>query len=211
MNQLQAFLTRLFRLENPLDKRLIWVSLALLATFGYIVISGLGDNSSSTLVDSGQGAGGAKPKQTSAITINQPQIYVHVVGAVKRAGLYRFNSGARVADAIFAADGFIASADQASINLARVLTDGEQIMVARTGQAGQLGGGSTSPGQNKLINLNHADQAAIESLPGVGPTLASRIIDWRIANGGFKTKADLQKVSGIGDKLFAKLKELVVL
>jgi competence protein ComEA len=135
---------------------------------------------------------------------------VHVVGQVKRAGLYVLDSGARVADAILAADGFTRFADEASVNLARLLSDGEQIAVARQSSDGSASQTMTNE-STPLINLNRATEQQIEGLPGVGPTLAGRIVDWRIANGGFKTKADLQKVSGIGEKLFAQLKDLVSL
>jgi competence protein ComEA len=145
-----------------------------------------------------------------------PKLYIHIVGAIKQPGLYVLKSGARVYDAVIAAGGFSAKADQGSINLARILSDGEQILVlgatalqdsnaAISGSGPQVGSGS------KLVNLNRADQTALESLPGVGPTLAGRMIDWRLANGGFKTKEDLLKVSGIGDKLFRGLKDLITL
>ena len=145
-----------------------------------------------------------------------PKLYIHIVGAIKQPGLYVLRSGARVYDAVIAAGGFSAKADQGSINLARILSDGEQIIVlggtsrqdsnaAISGLGSQVGSGS------KLVNLNRADQTALESLPGVGPTLAGRMVDWRLANGGFKTKEDLLKVSGIGDKLFRGLKDLITL
>jgi competence protein ComEA len=148
----------------------------------------------------------------SVSKIDAPKIYVHVVGEVVRPGLYILQSGARLADAIFAADGFSRFADQASVNLARLITDGEQIVVSRVG--GSVGGAISGPvpSSNKsLVNLNRSSEPEIEGLPGVGPTLAGRIIDWRVANGGFRSKADLQKVAGIGDKLFAQLKDLVTL
>jgi len=226
VNTLQVLITRLFRLDNPVDKRLIWLALGVAAVFGYLVFSGVNDGSGGATIAANAGgkasSAGAKSFGSAANVLQKPVIYVHVVGEVRHAGLYRLDSGSRVADAIFSADGFTARADQTSVNLARVLTDGEQLIVTRLNSAGgdaagqnaynlraQSGGiGSTGA---TLVNLNRGDEAAIESLPGVGPTLAGRIIDWRAANGGFKSKADLQKVSGIGDKLFAKLKDLVVI
>ena len=223
MNALQTLITRLFRLEKPVDKRLIWAGFAVLAIFAFVVFTGSNDASSSTFVaasgSSLSHSAGANPttsrEQNTSSSFSKPSIYVHIVGEVRRAGLYRLESGARVADAVFAAGGFSARAEQASINLARIITDGEQIVVARVGQFGQAsnsgGNGTAGFAKPALINLNRADQVGIESLPGVGPTLAGRIVDWRLANGGFKAKADLRKVSGIGDKLFAKLKDLVTL
>jgi competence protein ComEA len=143
---------------------------------------------------------------------------VHVVGEVNVPGIYELDSGSRLVDVIFAAGGFSKSADQSSINLAREVTDGEQVVVFKLGAAGQLlnsGAGLGVGGPAGLaatqISLNRATQAELEALPGVGPALASRMIDWRTANGGFKKKEDLLNVSGIGDKLFAGIKNQVTL
>jgi competence protein ComEA len=89
------------------------------------------------------------------------------------------------------------------VNLARLVTDGEQIVV--------LVSGTTQPEQtaSKLLSLNAATELQLEGLPGVGPTLAGRIIDWRTANGGFTKVDQLLKVGGIGDKLFAGLRNMV--
>ena len=187
----------------------------------FVVFSSLNDGSSGATVSTATKSSkadsnssvGSNSQETS--TISTPKIYVHIVGQVVHPGLYILQSGARLADAILAADGFTRFADQASVNLARALSDGEQIFVLKLGSnSGLLGGnssGGSSQGHAAIINLNRSSETEIESLPGVGPTLAGRIIDWRIANGGFKSKADLQKVAGIGDKLFAQLKDLVTL
>jgi competence protein ComEA len=145
--------------------------------------------------------------QTPAQAIQAPTIFVHVVGEVAKPGIYSVDAGARVFDAIFAAGGFTELADQASVNLAREVSDGEQVLILTTGQAAVTGSAKSS----QLISLNRASQAELEQLPGVGPTLAGRMLDWRIANGGFKKKEDLMKVSGIGQKLFASMKDLVTL
>jgi competence protein ComEA len=138
------------------------------------------------------------------------QIVVQVVGRVVSPGVYTLQLGARVMDAVFAAGGFTKGADQASINLARPLNDGEQILVASLGNesAGSSASASTS---SKLVNLNRADASALDSLPGIGPTLAQRIMDYRQANGGFRSVNDLGKVAGIGPSLLAKLQNLVTL
>jgi competence protein ComEA len=223
VNKLQLFVTRLLGLEKPIDKRWLWAGASAIALVAFLLFTSMNDGSTSASVDAngakitasaGTGASaGSGAGSNTPITAAAPKIYVHVVGYVVHPGLYALQVGDRVSDAIFAADGFGKHADQASINLARPLTDGEQIVV--------LGGSSKSLNSStfsapkssaqSLVNLNHAPQSEIESLPGVGPTLASRIIDWRLANGGFKTKADLQKVAGIGDKLFGRLKDLVSL
>lgn len=139
----------------------------------------------------------------SSMPIALPDCYVHVVGEVEKPGIYDLPSDSRVFDAIFAAGGFSDKADQASINLARTVSDGEQIVVIAKGMAFET---SVSPSTPKVISLNRSSQVELEELPGVGPTLASRIMDWRLANGGFKKIEDLKKVTGIGNKLFMQIK-----
>ncbi|MEN9752549.1 MAG: hypothetical protein RL670_240, partial [Actinomycetota bacterium] len=126
---------------------------------------------------------------------------------VEHPGIYCLDSGSRMYDAIFAAGGFSNAADPASVNLARQITDGEQILISAIGAAVPVGGASTS----SLISLNRASQSEFESLPRVGPALAGRLIDWRQTNGGFKSKQDLLKVDGIGPKLFTSIESLVTL
>ena len=145
--------------------------------------------------------------QTPAQVIQAPTIFVHVVGEVANPGIYSVEAGGRVFDAIFAAGGLTELADQASVNLAREVSDGEQVLILTTGQTAAAGSAKAS----QLLSLNRASQAELEQLPGVGPTLAGRMLDWRTANGGFKKKEDLLKVSGIGPKLFASMKDLVTL
>jgi competence protein ComEA len=134
-------------------------------------------------------------------------LYVHIVGEVKSPGMYQLPLGARLVDAVFAAGGLSAKADNASVNLARELSDGEQVVVYAIGDQDQSSG--TSSGG--LISINRAGDKQLEELPGIGPALAGRIIAWREANGGFKSKQDLLQVSGIGDSLLAGLIDLVTL
>ena len=139
-------------------------------------------------------------------------IVVQITGAVPRPGVYAFPHGARVQDAISAAGGFLAEADKTGINLARVLEDGEQIDIP-------FGEGASivipTPGEEvvtsstELININTASQAELESLPGIGPTTAVKIIDYREANGPFLTTEDIINVSGIGPGTYERIKDLI--
>ena len=146
---------------------------------------------------------------TKSVNVSSARIYVDVAGEVRKPGIYQLDSGARVFDVVLLAGGFTTKANQSSVNLARTLTDGEQLIVANKSQQSQ--GFSSSNSASILISLNQASEAELEQLPGVGPALAGRMIDWRSANGGFKTKEDLLNVAGIGDKLFAQIKDKVTL
>jgi competence protein ComEA len=144
--------------------------------------------------------------RTAPPTANDaPTAFVHVVGQVRSPGLYELPAGDRVVDAVAAAGGFTPKADQSQVNLAEVITDGEQIVVARKGAAS----GAPGPTSGGKVDLNTADLTALETLDGIGPALAQRILDYRKAHGSFSSINDLQNVSGIGDKKFAAIKASV--
>lgn len=150
-------------------------------------------------------------EQTAAVS--EAAVYVHVGGAVQAPGLYRLHAGARVVDAVAAAGGLSDTADPATINLARPVSDGEQLLVLEVGavpagSGGGVGGGTAADGR---IPVNTADATTLEQLPGIGPALAGRIIDTREANGPFRSVDDLLSVPGIGEKVLAGLREQVVL
>ncbi|MFM2384183.1 MAG: hypothetical protein RL166_57 [Actinomycetota bacterium] len=142
-----------------------------------------------------------KPRKPSSATELKAG-YIHISGAVVHPGVYPISIGTRLFEVIAMAGGFTAKADRDSVNLARTVTDGEQVVVSG------IGSDSINDG---LIHLNKATAADLDKLPGIGPTLSERIIDWRNANGGFKKLEDLRRVGGIGDKLFAGIKKLVTL
>jgi competence protein ComEA len=124
-------------------------------------------------------------------------VVVHVAGRVKQPGLIRLPTGSRVADAIEAAGGAVKDRDLDSVNLARMLVDGEQIQVGAAAEGGDSG-----------INVNSASAAELEDLPGVGPVLAQRIVEWRTANGPFTSIDDLGQVSGIGASVLGQIREV---
>jgi len=143
---------------------------------------------------------------SSPVVGSAARIYVHVLGAVASPGLYELPEGSRAVDAIASAGGFARKADETAVNLARFVTDGEQIIVPVIGASPASGSGATGSG---LININTADATALETLPRIGPAMSARIIAWRDSNGRFASVDDLKKVAGIGEATFAGLKDLV--
>jgi competence protein ComEA len=147
------------------------------------------------------------PLSTPGSTVESSgELYVHVLGAVETPGLYVLSPGARLVDAVGAAGGTRDDADLAAVNLARVLTDGEQVVVPVLGAAAAIPGGAAAA-DDGLIDLNTADLAALETLPRIGPALAQRILDWREENGRFRSVDDLLGVPGIGEKLLAGIRD----
>jgi competence protein ComEA len=142
------------------------------------------------------------------VTIAEPEIFVDVTGAVNNPGVYSLTGRSRVIDAIKAAGDSAPGADLSTINLARVLNDGEQIYVDSTvvNSSGQRVSKKVSSGP---ININRATLRQLDALDGIGPVIAGRIIEYRKKNGSFLTIDDLQKVSGIGAAKFAQIKSKV--
>jgi competence protein ComEA len=138
------------------------------------------------------------------------EVVVSVGGKVGRPGLVRLPAGARVADAIAAAGGARPGTDVALLNLARKVVDGEQILVGVSAPPGAPPAGPAgAPAPAGPINLNTATLGDLDSLPGVGPVLAQRILDARTAAGGFRAVTDLRQVEGIGSARYDQLKDLV--
>lgn len=160
-------------------------------------------------------------------TTQASQLQVHVIGAVRKPGLYRLPDGARVDDAVKAAGGATGKANLAGVNLAGTVGDGSQVRVPAKGESSSVAGGGGSeplgaqpqgvqppgvrPGtdaQNtepSIVNLNTADSTALQTLPGVGPAMSQRLIEWREQHGPFTSAADLDAVPGIGPAMLAKL------
>ena len=142
------------------------------------------------------------------ITITEPEIFVDVTGAVNNPGVYTLTGKSRAIDAIKAAGDSAPGADLSTINLARVLSDGEQIYVDST-VVNSAGVRITKTVRSGPININRATAHQLDALDGIGPVIAQRIIEYRKLNGSFLSIDDLQKVSGIGAAKFAQIKAKV--
>ena len=160
------------------------------------------------LASRGQSVEASEPLQKIVVQ-GDNSLLVHVVGKVLRPGVYPMVSGARVNDAIAAAGGALTGVDLSEINLARKVVDGEQIYIGIESFT-KNSSGSTRVGSGK-ININRANASQFESLPKIGPVIAKRIMDYRKLNGQFAALEDIQKVTGIGAKTFARIKDRITL
>ena len=161
----------------------------------------------------------ATPLQPVASAPASAILVVHVVGEVRRPGLYRLRDGARIADAVHRAGGALRDADLAAVNLAAPLVDGVQVVVpARVAQApgspsppssgaGSAGGSTGAAGP--LVSLSSATVEELDQLPGVGPITAQKIVDYRAEHGPFASVDDLDVVPGIGPTRIEQLRDLV--
>jgi competence protein ComEA len=166
---------------------------------------------------SGGGGGGAGGATVSAAPARDARSVIHVVGAVRRAGVYRLAAGARVQDAITRAGGATGAADLQAINLAAKVADGQQVVVPRraaraAGTAGAAApatgsAGATSP--SAPLSLNSATAEQLDTLDGVGPATAQKILEFRTAHGGFSSVDDLAQIPGIGPKKLESLRAQV--
>lgn len=161
----------------------------------------------------------ASAATASPISSVPTQLVVHVAGAVVDPGVHELTPGARVVDAIKAAGGLTPEADGARINLAAPVSDGERIYVLRVGEAvapavagsavGASASGAAGRGSSALVNLNEADEAALDALPGVGPSTAKAIVEHRRKIGRFTSVDQLLDVRGIGEAKLEQIRPLV--
>lgn len=177
-----------------------------------VLVSAISSASASSIVVDAPGAGGPDGHADGGVEVVEPDpvaIFVHILGEVKRPGLVQLREGDRVIDAVAAAGGYTAEADRAALNLARFVSDGEQLHVYAEGEVPPPSAANGTVSAGARININTADSATLELLPRVGPALAARIIQWRDSNGRFRSIEDLMSVSGIGEKTFAGLRDLI--
>ena len=171
-----------------------------------------------------RGGGGepAAPPEPATIAVEESggggeRLMIHVAGAVRRPGVYRLRSGARVDDAVQRAGGATRRADLGGLNLAAELEDGRQVLVpvrARPGGGGAAataGGAASAPVPGQPVNLNTATLEQLDTLSGIGPLTAQKILDFREERGGFGSIEELGEIPGIGDKRLASLREEVTL
>lgn len=148
--------------------------------------------------------------------IDEEEIIVHITGAVNNPGIVRTKEGARIADIIELAGGELESADTSEINLAYKVQDGEKIYIPTKGEnkenliyiTTEAGNNPISKSEdNKKVNINTASQEELDTLQGIGPSTATKIIEYREKNGKFKTIEEIKNVTGIGDSKFEAIKE----
>ncbi len=151
------------------------------------------------------------PIAAAPIAVTPTNIVIDVEGKVRFPGLRTLPSDARVADAIAAAGGTLPGVPKGTVNLAARLSDGQLLIVGQVAGAGVASGDQGNSSQTNQISLNSATESDFESLPGVGPVLANRILTWRTQHGSFSSIEDLQNVPGIGPKVFANLSSYVTL
>ncbi len=156
-----------------------------------------------------------RPTEVPLPTATPPPIVVYVSGAGVRPGVYALPAGARLADALAAAGGASSQADLEAINLARRLQDEEHVHIPRRGETPRpeptplpAGAAPSGPSGGK-VNINTAGLAELDSLPGIGPGYAQRIIDYRQAHGPFSSIEEIQNVPGIGPATFARIRDLI--
>lgn len=147
------------------------------------------------------------------------ELTIYVTGAVNRPGLVKVPEGARAADAINACGGLLPIADSEKINLAQNLKDGQQLKVPEKDRSNVKGDQSKidqskadlskNGSSGELVNINTADEKALDTLPGIGPAMAKRIIEYRETEGAFQSIEDIKKVRGIGEAKFAKMKDKI--
>ena len=186
------------------------IVLLLVALGCAVLVAALSDRGTATNVARTASSGTADAGAAAAGAASSGgTIFVHILGAVERPGLYSLAEGDRAIDAVAAAGGFLDTADQRRLNLARFVVDGEQIAVPAIGEIPDAAAGVPGTAVGGKVNINTADEAGLDTLPRVGPAMATRIIAYREANGRFTTIEDLMNVTGVGDKTFEGLRDLV--
>lgn len=196
----------------------------LLVIIASVVIAGIfafkkstdsGDAGELTIASGTETAGPGSGETEESVT-DLSEYTAYICGEVKTPGVYRVNAGGRISELVEKAGGVTEDADMTSVNLAREVTDGEQIIIGSLKSGAASAGGEQTPGagavvsaEGSLVNINTADKARLMTLPGIGEVRAEAIISYRNENGSFKTKEDIKKVSGIKEGSFEKIRDLI--
>ncbi|MET0928323.1 MAG: helix-hairpin-helix domain-containing protein [Aeromicrobium sp.] len=212
------------RIEIPHARAVVTVAVAACVLLGWWLLAGRPETSDPVaplaFTESetpGPGHPSARPSAGAADTASPQQLIIDVTGKVKHPGIVTLAKGSRVYQAIEAAGGVKGAVDTTALNLARELTDGEQVLVGL--DPVDVAGAAVTPGQPAAagaaaagvkVNLNTATAEQLDTLPGVGPVTAQAILGWRDTNGRFTAVDDLLDVKGIGETTLAELRELVV-
>ncbi len=182
---------------------MIWVVAAAVAVFALVRLFG-GDREAAPPVRINGAA-------HSARATKEPELYVHVAGAVRKPGLLRLPAGTRVATALERAGGPTRRADLTLVNLAAPLQDGQQVVVPVKGAADNAAAAGAAPAAvaapSAKVHLSTATPEQLDGIDGIGPTLAERIVEYRDAHGGFRSLDALAEVEGIGEKRLATLRD----
>ena len=189
----------------PMYKKQLFVLMIILLAAAGGTYYGLYSEEQAVVLDAAATAESSPPKQ---------EITVYVTGAVNKPGLVKVPEGARAADAVNACGGLLPTADGEKINMAQSLKDGQQLKVPeKTGTNGKTDSGKTDKSKGadsgEKVNINTADEKALDTLPGVGPAMAKRIIEYRETEGAFQSIEDIKKIRGIGEAKFAKMKDKI--
>ena len=189
----------------PMYKKAMFILLIIVAAAAGGTYYGLYQEEQSVVLES---AG------TSESDLPAKEITVYVTGAVNKPGLVKVAEGARAADAVNACGGLLPTADSEKVNMAQALKDGQQLKVpeknpAANGSQNDRSNMSKSADNGERVNINTADERTLDTLPGIGPAMAKRIIEYRETEGAFQSIEDIKKIRGIGDAKFAKLKDKI--
>ena len=197
----------------PMFKKSMLVLLAVVAlAAGGAFYAGIHGQEEAVTLDAGTTPQGEAP-------VKESEIVVYVAGAVNHPGVVQLAEGARAKDAVDACGGFLPTADTNGVNLAQKLKDGMQITVpekspqgtAVQGAAGGAQAGAAKPLPEGMVNINTADEKELDKLPGIGPAMAKRIVEYRTENGAFQSPEEIKRVKGIGDAKYEKMKDKIAL